>query len=133
MSFNPRDYTINSLMEELYLIERHSKDGSAIEGGCACIEEKHLIGVEGLSKEGVLFATSNKEKKFYDWLAPHARELRKTIDMGEFRIPVSHGGARKSHVFSRCEVEHPSVKSKLVHCLKEDSLKNCRARIKCPP
>jgi len=82
--FDGLDYTRNALLEELALVERHARDGSAVNAGCACIEEKHLLNISGLASEGVTLATDAQEKAFYMWLADHTRELRRVILDGEF-------------------------------------------------
>jgi len=142
MSFNPRDYTEKSLMKELYLIEKHSKDGSAIEGGCSCIEEKHLLGVEGYSEEGQGFGLSKKEKEFYAKTAEWARKLRKSIDEGSFNFPGNPSSRRVlSFGLTECERKHKNVRKSLSRCIKklekegrvESPVAVCRASIKCPP
>lgn len=115
--FNALDYQRESLAEELYDIQRHATDGSALKAGCACIQEKHLLGVHGLAGEAMTIATDEKEKAFYqnlvDWaaktrkyilanvhewkdneaaayytgLGDAARELRVTIQQDEFKYP----------------------------------------------
>jgi hypothetical protein len=82
--FNGLEYTRNALLEELSLVERHARDGSAVNAGCACIEEKHLLNISGLASEGVTLASDAKEKDYYMWLANHARELRRQILDGDF-------------------------------------------------
>ena len=145
MVFNDRDYTQDALIKELVLIEKHSKDGSAIEGGCSCIESKHLYGVEGLSEEGQGFGLSAKEKLFYSKLADFARKTRKTIDSGTFNFPSNPvHRLYLPHGLTECEKRHPSVKRKLSRCIKklepkehrgeiESAVAVCRASIKCPP
>jgi len=82
--FDDRRYTEDSIIKQLTLIELHSKDGSALDAGCGCIEGKHLFAVEGLAEEGIGFAKSEKEKKFYEELGTWAREQRKSIESGKF-------------------------------------------------
>ncbi len=76
-------------MKQLSLIELHGKDGSAVDGGCACIEEKHLLNVEGLAEEGIGFALSQAEKQFYAWVADLARNVRKQIDAANWTVPCN--------------------------------------------
>ena len=90
MEFNVLDYTRNALLEELALVERHARDGSAVDAGCACIEEKHLLNISGLASEGVTLATNTHEKDFYLWLAGYARELRQQILEGDFKAIKGH-------------------------------------------
>jgi hypothetical protein len=45
--FDGLEYTRQALAEELALVERHSSDGSAVQAGCSCIEEKHLLMISG--------------------------------------------------------------------------------------
>lgn len=89
MTFDGLQYTRDSLAKELYLMELHAKDGSAVEGGCSCIQEKHLIGIEGLAQEGVTLANEPEEKKFYADLADYARNKRKKILYADWK-PHSH-------------------------------------------
>lgn len=89
MTFNPRDYTAQSIIKQFSLIELHGKDGSAVNAGCGCIEEKHLINIEGLSEEGVGFALSEQEKIFYQWVSDLARNLRIQIGNADWRIPCN--------------------------------------------
>jgi len=79
------DYTRDALIEELALLERHIRDGSWTE--CYCIPEKHLPVVSGLAGEGTIFAMSEQEKRFYEWLRDFARFARHQIESGEFKVP----------------------------------------------
>ena len=88
MSFNDRDYTREALIKQLGVVELHSKDGSALDAGCQCIETKHLFNIETLSEEGVGFGMTEKEKKFYQRLADFARHARKSIDTEDFSFPA---------------------------------------------
>lgn len=145
MSFNDRDYTVESLVKQLSLIELHSKDGSAVDAGCACIEGKHLYAVEGLAEEGQGFGLSAKEKQFYGKLADVARKLRKTIEDGSFVFPTNPVG-RLYHPsgLSECEKRYPSVQRKLSSCIQRlekregayvsfNPVALCRKSVKCPP
>jgi hypothetical protein len=82
--FDGHDYTETAVLEELSLIERHARDGSAVTAGCACIEEKHLLTLSGLCSEMPTLTSDKAEAEFYGWLAEHARELRKRIIEGDF-------------------------------------------------
>ena len=132
MTFNDRTYTQDALIKQLGLIELHGKDGSATEAGCECIETKHLFMVEGLAEEGIGFSKSKKEANFYKDVATWARELRKTIDTGEFTHPSNISISSGPHIFSVCERSTPRVKNRLVKCMETHSLTECRKRIKCP-
>lgn len=105
MVFDGLAYTREALAKELYLIELHSKDGSAFNAHCACIQEKHLLGVEGLAEEGVTLATNEKERKFYADLAQEARDLRKEI------LDETFGTKREK---SKCDV-----------CLESHTVEEC--------
>jgi hypothetical protein len=94
MSFDGLKYTREALAEELALIERHATDGSALDAGCSCIQEKHLLMIAGLAREGKTLATDQQEKDFYDKTAQAARELRKTIVDGDFIWPTNPLGGR---------------------------------------
>ena len=84
-NFDGLEYTRQALLEELALVERHARDGSAVDAGCACIEEKHLLNISGLASEGVTLANDAQEKSYYLWLAGLARELRRQILDGDFK------------------------------------------------
>lgn len=88
--FDGLEYTRESIAEELSLIERHARDGSAVNAGCACIEEKHLLALAGLASEGVTLAKNVKEKEFYLYLADLARDLRKAIVYADWKLPGQH-------------------------------------------
>ena len=100
MSFNAEEYTRNSILEELLLIERHARDGSAVEGGCGCIEEKHLLTLSGLCNEAATLMSNPKEAKLYERLGKQAREWRKDI-LGE-----------------NFDVKSVSCEKKVVECVK---------------
>lgn len=78
--FNDLEYTREALIKQLLLIQNHGVDGSAVDAGCGCIEDKHLFVVEALAEEGETIAKNPKEKEFYAELADLARELRRRID-----------------------------------------------------
>lgn len=154
--FDGHDYTETSTLEELSLMERHARDGSAVEGGCACIEEKHLLTIAGLSSEMPTLSKDPKEVAYYQGLADLARDLRKEIIAGDFNRFHSHapGNPRTRaflpHNLTKCEASHPEVKRRLAKAIKQIELKCCgktttdyskcacnpvavaRASVKCP-
>ena len=71
--FDALPYTREALVEELALLERHMRDGTA--QICGCAFDSHLPLIAGLSSEGIKFAESDEERKYYedlrDWA--HAR------------------------------------------------------------
>jgi hypothetical protein len=89
--FDGLDYTRDKLAIQWALIAEHASDGSALEAGCACIQERHLLLVEGLAAEGAQLATDKKEKDFYTWLAGFARNMRLNILDGKYDIPAQGG------------------------------------------
>lgn len=117
--FDGLDYTREALAEELSLVERHARDGSAVLGGCSCIEEKHLLLIAGLASEGVTLATDKAEKEYYMNLAELARSKRLEILDGKFRVEAP------SHSLEKCE-------RKIDACVaKGKSEEECRATIHC--
>jgi len=113
--FDGLEYTRLAILEELALIERHARDGSAVDAGCACIEEKHLLNLAGLSSEGVTLATDKNEKDYYMNLASWARKTRQDILNGDF-------GATKV----KCEAA-------VQKCMaKGKSEAECRVKAHCP-
>lgn len=83
-NFNAEEYTRNAILEELLLIERHARDGSAVEAGCGCIEEKHLLTLSGLCNEAGTLMTNKNEADYYAHLGQWARQKRQEIVNGEF-------------------------------------------------
>jgi hypothetical protein len=156
MVFNDRDYTQDAVIKQASLIELHSKDGSALDAGCTCIEGKHLHVIEGLAEEGKGFAVTEKEKMFYDQLAGLSRSLRKNMEGDNFDMrQVLHEAElnpspRKyePHGLTECEKEHPKILHKLQSCIKKVEKREgcsppytdcpvnpvavCRASITCP-
>lgn len=155
-------YTRDTLIKQLLLIQQHSSDDSAAVAHCMCVEDKHLILLEGLSEEGATIALSNKEKQFYTKLADLTRHLRKEIMNESFDM---HGIMRKTMkvdhptplhkgnpiAWTICELEHPKIKKKIDRCVKAiekhqtcdpkdwgtskecvNPFAVCRATIKCP-
>lgn len=122
MAFNDREYTHDAVIKQLGLIELHSKDGSALDSGCQCIETKHLFLLEGLSEEGAGFALTEKEKRFYTDLGDFARKTRKALEEGNFSLP------KGSHSLS--------CRSKMAACMKDlghsnDAKAKCKAALNC--
>lgn len=78
-----RIYTINALVEELFLIERHVRDTSYRK--CDCTPSKHLPGVAGLASEGYGFAEGDAERGFMECLMNQARLYRSRIEEGKLR------------------------------------------------
>lgn len=155
--FDGHDYTETRVLEELALMESHARDGSAVDAGCACIEEKHLLLIAGLSSEMPTLTSDAKERAYYEGLASLARELRKEIITGDFKRFPSHvmGNPRTRaylpHNLTACEKTHPEVRAKLSEAIKALEVKCCgkhttdysgcscnpvavaRATVKCPP
>lgn len=77
--FNAEDYTNNSLIEELLLIERHAKDGSAAKAKCSCIQDKHLKTVIALAKEGKPLTQNSKLLSFYNSLQDWAEKRLESV------------------------------------------------------
>ena len=136
MTFNDRNYTRDAILKQLGLIELHGKDGSAVEGGCACIESKHLFMLEGLSEEGAGFALTDQEKKFYLQVSDFARNLRKRIEAEDWSLHgVMHKTMHNPRPLTACE-------KKIERCIVELKKKPgafvdfnpyavCQAKIKC--
>lgn len=116
--FDGHDYTERSTLEELLLIERHARDGSAVTAGCACIQEKHLLTLAGLASEMPTLSKDENERKFYMKLAEEARSLREQILEHNF-------GNSESHTFSKCE-------KKIEKCLNQGKPEaECSAEVLC--
>lgn len=117
--FDGLDYTREALLEELSLMERHARDGSAVQGGCSCIEEKHLLLIAGLASEGVTLATDEREQRYYANLAQKARAIRQEIIGAAWEKP------QESHSLSKCEKKiHKCIEHGHTH-------EECEAKIQC--
>jgi len=115
--FDGLDYTRNAILEELSLIERHARDGSAITAGCSCIEEKHLLVLSGLASEGVTLVTDQDEKDYYIDLAERMRAERQRVLQGDFGKKYSHS--------VKCE-------AKVAKCIQQGgSEEECRVKVHC--
>ena len=111
--FDGIKYTQDAILEELALIERHARDGSAVEGGCACIEEKHLLTLAGLASEGVTLANNEREKQYYMKLASWARAKRNEILAGDFDVSA----AKCERKVAKCVGEgQTEAECRRVHC-----------------
>lgn len=80
---NDYDYTMQALVEELTLIERHARDESW--KLCGCIPSKHLPIISGLSSEAYGFSDSDEERWFMQSLMTEARLMKRDIDRGVIR------------------------------------------------
>lgn len=125
--FNDRDYTYDAVMKQLGLVELHTRDGSAVEAGCHCIETKHLRLIEGLSEEGVSFALSEKEKRFFADLGNLSRGLRKNLEMEAFDLPsvLRNSGLNpghrlfQPHGLTETEKTSKTLTHKLASCIRQ--------------
>ena len=77
------DYTVNALVEELFLVERHVRDSSYT--GCDCTPSKHLPGIAGLASEGYGFAEDVDERGFMECLMNQARLYKAMIEDGRLK------------------------------------------------
>ena len=117
MTFNDYEYTRDSILKQVSLIELHGKDGSAVDAGCQCINTKHTYMLEGLAEEMVGFAKSESEKKFYMNLAANMRKVRQDIDSESW-------GEKHVHL-TTCE-------RKVLECVEGGKTKTeCRRTVNC--
>jgi len=124
--FDGLAYTREALCKELYLIELHAKDGSAFNAHCACIQEKHLLGVQGLAEEGITLATDEKERKFYEALSLEAREIRKQILDESFVVPKEPFGRMfLPSGLTEEEKENKKTQKKLSSCIEKAEISCC--------
>jgi len=79
---NDHDYTIETMHEELSLMERHLRDGSW--KLCNCNPEKHLPLLAGLASEGIGFTDDPDEKLFMEKVRDTARIWKLRIKSGNF-------------------------------------------------
>ena len=79
MGFDGIEYTRREATKQLLKIEEHVTNGSALDAGCACIQERHLLSFEGYGDEGQAIATATEEKKFWSVASLWARESWKKI------------------------------------------------------
>ena len=115
MTFNDYDYTRDSIIKQLTLMELHGKDGSAVDAGCQCINTKHTYMLEGLAEEMAGFAKSEAERKYYLNLSAQMRKIRQDIDAENW----SH-----SHIDLGCS-------QKMAKCLESNSSEECQKKVKC--
>jgi len=73
-----REYTLQTLVEELFLVERHIRDNSW--RLCDCTPSKHLPGIAGLASEGYGFAEEKNERNFMECLMNQARLFKSGIE-----------------------------------------------------
>ena len=78
-----RVYTHQALVEELFLVERHIRDGSW--HLCDCTPSKHLPGIAGLASEGYGFAHEKGERGFMECLMNQARLFKSDIETHKIR------------------------------------------------
>jgi hypothetical protein len=153
--FNDLEYTRRELAGELYEIQKHASNGSAL-ANCKCIQEKHLLGVRTEAAEGVTIASDPKEKEFYAWLSPWAdstldhvldtldvnndameramwgtladdtREIRHSITDGTFHVPnPASTRAYLPHGLTTEEKESKSLQNLLSRCIKKAEIRCC--------
>ena len=156
-AFDEYEYTKRDIMYELYAIQKHASDGSALDMHCSCIQEKHLIGLKGASVEAQAVAKDETEKKFYQWLptwadnminhvydvlgrnsrpeeeamyrdlSAYARELRHEVDYNSFKIP------KTAHILIGVtdeETEDKDLQKILKKCIREGNpMAICQARL----
>ena len=117
MDFDAEEYTRDSIVQQLLLTELHARDNSAVEGGCGCIEEKHLTTIIGLCNESATLMANKDEIDFYlNVVAPTCRELRTRILMQDFK--------RK---------EHSCTAAALTACIAQGKAESeCKRLLKCP-
>jgi hypothetical protein len=82
-------YTLNAMVEELTLVERHLRDGSW--KLCRCNPEKHLPMLAGLASEGYGFAEEADEKEFMRLVRDYSRIMREKIEDGKFTDADAEG------------------------------------------
>jgi len=80
---NDRLYTLNAILEELAIAERHCRDESY--KSCTCLGEKHLYLLAGLASEGYGFAESLDEKEFMRQLQVRARKFNADLKGMKFK------------------------------------------------
>jgi hypothetical protein len=153
--FNDLEYTRRELAGELYEIQKHASNGSAL-ANCKCIQEKHLLGVRTEAAEGVTIATDQQEKDFYAWLSPWAdssldhvldtldannedkekamwqtlaadtREIRHSITDGTFAIPnPASTRAYLPYGLTTKEKESKNLQNLLSRCIKKAEIRCC--------
>jgi hypothetical protein len=74
---NDREYTYESLIKQLNLLELHVRDGSVFE--CSCSSSKHMPTIEGLAEEGIGFTEDYKEKRFMQKLSDTALAFKNAL------------------------------------------------------
>jgi hypothetical protein len=126
--FDEKKYTQDAILEELALSERHARDGSAVDAGCSCIEDKHTLLLSGLASEATNMSVNPKEKEFYSKFAEFQKKARHEIIDGTFNFPTNPAGrAFEPHGWTECEKEHPNIQRKMRSCIKKvEKREGCR-------
>ena len=133
MVFNDEEYTEESIIKQLVLIENHSSDGSILNAGCHCVEGKHLFALEGYADEGVNIMEQPKKKEFLVALGALARSLRRNMEADEWNMKnVLHNaglnpGARAYLPSGFTAAEHlsASLRQHLSSCIRQAELSCC--------
>lgn len=123
--FNDYNYTRDSILKQLVLMELHGKDGSAVDAGCQCINTKHTYILEGLCEEMAGFAKNEAEAKWYLDFSALMRQARQQIDQENWR-PLKASGS--------CQYSDISVKAcadKLAKCLESNPYSVCKQKVRC--
>jgi len=84
--FNDKQYTEDSILKQLVLIENHATDNSILTAGCHCVEGKHLFALEGYSDEGVNIMAEPQKKEFLVALGALARSLRRNMESDKWSM-----------------------------------------------
>lgn len=80
--WNVHEYTVQSIINNLLLLELHIRDQSYLQ--CTCTWDQHLPVIEGLCSEMVKFAETPKEREFFVNVMKTAREIRLKIQNQEY-------------------------------------------------
>ena len=112
---NPLRYTEEELVKELVLLEKHLKQSPYMdEDFCIDCIEKHLVGIEGLSEEGIGFADDKKKEKIFVKIANEANRLKREIKTAPDFVELSRTvrEIRKSLSYCpTCNINYPSSKN----------------------
>lgn len=77
--FDGEEYETNRIIQQLLDIEEHCMDGSAVNQGCSCIQDRHLQALTSAAKQYGAIATKQENRQFGADLAVYAETRLKEV------------------------------------------------------
>lgn len=79
MSFDGETYESNRIVQQLIDIEEHCVDGSAVEAGCTCIQDRHLQALTSAAKQYGSISKKQENRQFGADLATWTEKRLKSV------------------------------------------------------